>query len=302
MLKNFPKLWCKILIYSLIWCMGSKNSWAQISNIYQAFYQDYHLSPVMINPAYSDENKINGSLHYKSFNSQLSVIKALLGQVNYSLNEKHGLGIRFNTEREGAYFSRDRMHLRYRLRTKLSRYDELAGGIDAGLVSYRFGASSASPGGASAALDLTFGTIYYHKAHQFGLAIHHIPQQVLQPIDYQFKLTRYYEFHYLTHYRLTNGILFSPYLRYRHTEETFERFAEVSLTFQEKERKWQLGLDYIWDLGLAPIAGVRIYTNRSKTDEIHLNMNYFFSFLSSRNTTFTSSQYEISIIYTAGKK
>jgi hypothetical protein len=214
-------------------------------------------------PSYAGiDSDLQANLAYRSYFGQLSAVSTYLADINYNVQKKakvfseynkHTIGGGFYNEREGDFFNRQRVLLRYVWHKRLGDNLHFAAGTSFHLINYVFKSSSAGSQGSAFAWSGNIGASIYSKHFRLGISINDFNNPTIRPVDYTFVLYQYYTVHaekklLLNHQTQLKGSLRSNIVPEGHSTGIFH----LGITFVEKigincfahsNQGWGLNLD-----------------------------------------------------------
>ena len=152
------------------------------------------------------------SVYYKNRTGVLSDLRDFYADIITTYHSKHTFGAKIYSEQETSLFTKNKIEAIYALQLKLNRHIVWSLGTQFGYANISFGASDASAGGSAWAFDGAISSTIKIQKTEFALALHQLPKNQLQPIQYTFVLQRYLEsylcrdFQLSPHFDLTSGI------------------------------------------------------------------------------------------------
>lgn len=145
-------------------------------------------------------NNLEVNLAYRSYTGKLSLIRAQYGDVNISIKKpkgdppkgtQHVVGGGVYGDREGDFFNKNRVLLRYALHLPLKKNLILSGGAAFHLVNYNFSASGAGASGSDISWSGNVATSLSSTNFKLGASFNDFNSPQLRPIGYTFTLSPY---------------------------------------------------------------------------------------------------------------
>jgi type IX secretion system PorP/SprF family membrane protein len=163
------------------------------------FYAPQNTS--MLLPSYAGmDADLQAKLAYRSYFGSLTALRTYWADVNYNLRQKtnydkHVLGAGFYNEREGDFFNRQRILLRYAWHTRLGDKLYLSAGTAFHVINYLFKSSSAGSQGSDFAWSGNVGASIYSPTFRLGFSVNDFNSPSIRPVDFAFVLARFYTVH-----------------------------------------------------------------------------------------------------------
>lgn len=172
------------------------------------------------------DTDIQTNIVYKSYFGPLSTIRTYLADVNYTISggkadflkkDKHIIGAGLYNDKEGEFFNRNRVMLRYAWHRQLTEKWHIAGGAAFHVVNYVFKSSNSGSNGSDFAGSGNLGVSLYTDLFKLGIATNDFNKPSVQPVDFRFNLYRFYTLHLeknltINHRTSVIGSLLSNYI------------------------------------------------------------------------------------------
>lgn len=191
------------LIFCFIFCLSVCK--AQQPNDFAESFFYFPKNTFTLIPSYAGiGSDLQANLAYRSYFGQLSAVSTYLADINYNVQKKtkafpdfnkHIIGGGFYNEREGDFFNRQRVLLRYAWHKRLDDNLHFAAGTSFHLLNYVFKSSSAGSQGSAFAWSGNIGASIYNEHFRLGISINDFNNPTIRPVDYTFVLYRYYTIH-----------------------------------------------------------------------------------------------------------
>lgn len=168
------------------------------------FSESFFYSPKNIQiyiPSFSGlSNNLEVNLAYRSYLGKLSLIRTQYADANFSIKKpkgdppvgtQHVLGAAVYGDREGEFFNKTRVLVRYALHLPLKRNLLLSGGMAIHLINYNFGASGPGASGSDMSWSGNIAASLSSPTFKLGASINDFNSPQLRPIGYTFTLSPY---------------------------------------------------------------------------------------------------------------
>lgn len=137
---------------------------------------------------------------YKSYFGQLSTIRSYWADASYNIaakthTDKHFIGLGFLDDKEGEFFNKNRVIGKYAYHMDISSQWHLSGAAALNAINYSFKSSSAGSNGSDIAWSGTLSISLYTSKFKLGIATNDFNSPSVQPVDYKFRLYRFYCLH-----------------------------------------------------------------------------------------------------------
>lgn len=168
------------------------------------FSESFFYSPKNIQiyiPSFSGlGNNLEVNLAYRSYLGKLSLIRTQYADVNISIKKpkgdpptgaQHVVGAAVYGDREGEFFNKTRVLVRYALHLPLKKNLILSAGTAFHLINYNFSASGAGASGSDMTWSGNIATSLSSPTFKLGASFSDFNSPQLQPIGYMFTLSPY---------------------------------------------------------------------------------------------------------------
>lgn len=168
------------------------------------FSESFFYSPKNIQiyiPSFSGlDNNLEVNLAYRSYLGKLSLIRTQYADLNFSIKRpkrdapkgaQHVLGAGIYSDREGEFFNKTRVLLRYALHLPLRKNLLLSGGAAFHLINYNFSASGTGASGSDVSWSGNIATSLTGPTFKLGVSVNDFNGPQLRPIGYMFTLSPY---------------------------------------------------------------------------------------------------------------
>jgi hypothetical protein len=293
----------KLLILSLVLHFFISN--AQMQNDFAESFFYFPKNTFILIPSHAGiDSDLQANLAYRSYLGQLSAVSTYLADINYNVQKKdksfpnyskHIVGGGFYNEREGDFFNRQRVLLRYVWHKRLGENLHFSGGTSAHLINYVFKSSSAGSQGSAFAWSGNIGASIYNEHFRLGISVNDFNSPSIGPVDYVFVLHRYYTVHaekslLLNHQTKLTGSLRTNIVPQGYSTGLFHLgiyFAEkIGLnSFAHTNQGWGLALDI----------------NKIELGESWLDVSFAYKMPYAKGRGIPTNAYEINVGYYLNK-
>lgn len=188
----------KSIIYYLL-IVWSTITCAQ-DTYYSAFLNPKDHINIFNNSFNNNGIKLDAQINYRTYIGKLAVIRSQYAGINYkfkknidsipSLNHNFGVGI--YSDKEGDFFSRNRLFLNYSLQLPLNNKWYISGGFSEHIINYSFSASGSGASGSEWAVSHQIAASINHSNFKAGISVNDFNNTTITPISYSFTISRFY--------------------------------------------------------------------------------------------------------------
>lgn len=145
------------------------------------------------NTAARSFNKPVAFINYRSRFGALSDVRDFYAAASAPIKSKHHLGIQAFSEQETSLFTKSKIALTYAVKIQLTPTVFASLGTTIGFASINFKSTGAGIGGSDNSLDLAGSAfINIKKRTHLGISLMQLTKSQLQPLEYNFILSRYF--------------------------------------------------------------------------------------------------------------
>lgn len=222
-----------ILIGKVLLISHSSSLIAQERIIFNPHYSNFLLNNGFYNPAAYSFQKAQIGVYYGSGLGAFSKIRDIFSEAVIRKSD-HTAGLKFYSEQKTVLFGKNKIEALYSYRLKLSDDLDLSLGTEIGIANINFDGSQAVAGGSAWGMDFSIGGQIAYQDLKIGFVIQQIPQAMIQPLQFEFVLRRYYDL------SISNSIALSRQLTLRSGILTSFNYFQFNwvwdnvITFQDK--------------------------------------------------------------------
>ena len=245
------------------------------------------------------DSDLQSSLIYKTYIGKLSIIRTYYADLNMDITSaksrkgtRHIAGLGFYNDREGDFFHKTRVLLRYAMHVPLKEQVFLSLGSSIHIINYRFDASATGVSGSDLAWSGSISTALYTPTYIVAASFNDFNNPKIKPINYPFSIYRYVTLYGQKTFDLNSNTQLSTSGRCHFAlGNTSSYFAHVGLilskivgvnTFYHLNKAWGLAFDInaikikrsLMDLSIA--YQIPQHGTSPSANQYELNLRYYF--------------------------